>query len=158
MDSTPTPQQLNDVMQRWNDEHAELSKKITEITRWLGEVSQLGVPRFGELAERLRHLRDRMLQHFDREDKLGEEMHLSHACVEVEATRRRAASDHLHLTERLDRLIAKLSELDPPFNSFQQAIDEVSLFVDAFEQHEEEESQGLTWLTKLTPRSGPPAE
>lgn len=138
---------LAPLLQQWNDEHHDLSRSIREITLWLGQVSQRGIPRFGELAARLSLMRQRMKQHFDREEALGDDLQQVSDCLEVKTTRRRAISDHQHLTQRIDDLIAKLSELEPPFDSFQQAIDQVGLFVDAFEQHEEQEAQGLQWLT-----------
>ncbi len=138
---------LAPLLQQWNDEHQDLTRSIRETTLWLGQVSQRGIPRFGELAARLSLMRQRMKQHFDREETLGEDLQQVSDCLEVKTTRRRAINDHQHLTQRIDDLIAKLSELEPPFDSFQQAIDQVGLFVDAFEQHEEQESQGLQWLT-----------
>lgn len=138
---------LAPLLQQWNDEHHDLSRSIRETSLWLGQVSQRGIPRFGELAARLSLMRQRMKQHFDREEALGDDLQQASDCLEVKTTRRRAISDHQHLTQRIDDLIAKLSELEPPFDSFQQAIDQVGLFVDAFEQHEEQEAQGLQWLT-----------
>jgi hypothetical protein len=138
---------LAPLLQQWNDEHHDLSRSIRDITLWLGQVSQRGIPRFGELASRLDLMRQRMKQHFDREEALSDDLQQASDCLEVKTTRRRAINDHQHLTQRIDDLIAKLSELEPPFDSFQQAIDQVGLFVDAFEQHEEQEAQGLQWLT-----------
>jgi hypothetical protein len=138
---------LEGLLRQWNDEHLDLAKSIRDTTLWLGQVSQRGIPRFGELAARLSSMRQRMKQHFDREESLGDDLQQASDCVEVKTTRQRAINDHQHLTQRVDDLIAKLSELDPPFASFQQAIDQVGLFVDAFEQHEEQEAQGLQWLT-----------
>lgn len=138
---------LQPLMSQWNEEHKDLARSIRETTLWLGEVSQRGIPRFGELAARLSQMRRRMKQHFDREETLGDDLQRASDCLEVKTSRQRAANDHQHLTQRIDDLIAKLSELEPPFESFQQAIDQVGLFVDAFEQHEEQEAQGLQWLT-----------
>lgn len=140
-------QSLAPLLQQWNDEHQDLSRSIRETTLWLGQVSQRGIPRFGELAARLSLMRQRMKQHFDREEVLGNDLQQASDCLEVKTTRRRSINDHQHLTQRIDDLIARLSELEPPFDSFQQAIDQVGLFVDAFEQHEEQEAQGLQWLT-----------
>jgi hypothetical protein len=138
---------LEALLRQWNDEHLDLAKSIRDTTLWLGQVSQRGIPRFGELAARLSSMRQRMTQHFEREEALGDDLQQTSDCVEVKTTRQRAINDHQHLIQRVDDLILKLSELDPPFASFQQAIDLVGLFVDAFEQHEEQEAQGLQWLT-----------
>lgn len=148
---------LEALLRQWNDEHNDLAKSIRDTTLWLGQVSQRGIPRFGELAARLNSMRQRMKQHFEREESIGDDLQRASDCVEVKTTRQRAISDHQHLTQRVDNLIAKLSELDPRFASFQQAIDQVGLFVDAFEQHEEQEAQGLQWLTNYNsdPRKMP---
>lgn len=138
---------LEALLRQWNEEHDDLAKSIRETTLWLGQVSQRGIPRFGELAARLSLMRQRMKRHFEREESLGDDLQQASDCVEVKTTRQRAINDHQHLNQRIDDLIAKLSELEPPFDSFQQAIDQVGLFVDAFEQHEEQEAQGLQWLT-----------
>jgi len=138
---------LDALLRQWNEEHEDLVRNIRDTTLWLGQVSQRGIPRFGELAARLSSMRQRMKQHFEREEALRDDLQQTSDCVEVKTTRQRAINDHQHLTQRVDDLIAKLRELDPPFASFQQAIDLVGLFVDAFEQHEEQEAQGLQWLT-----------
>ena len=138
---------LEALLRQWNEEHDDLAKSIHDTTLWLGQVSQRGIPRFGELAARLSLMRQRMKRHFEREESLGDDLQQASDCVEVKTTRQRAINDHQHLNQRIDDLIAKLSELEPPFDSFQQAIDQVGLFVDAFEQHEEQEAQGLQWLT-----------
>lgn len=144
---SPSHDVLALLIEQWKSEHDDLTHSIRETTLWLGQVSQLGIPRFGELAARLDAMRRRMRQHFDREEILNDDLQRSSDCLEVKTTRQRSISDHQHLTQRIDDLISRLSELDPPFESFQQAIDQVGLFVDAFEQHEEQEAQGLQWLT-----------
>jgi hypothetical protein len=149
--------QLTHLVDLWKHEHDDLIKQIHQTTLWLGEVSQLGIPKFGELAERLQALRTRMLRHFDHENELGEDLQQVCDCVEVTATRRSTSADHQNLTNRIDELVAKLDQPDPPFESFQQAIDQVGLLVDAFEQHEEQEAQGLQWLAinNSDPRRAP---
>ena len=148
---------LAQLVDLWKNEHDDLIKQIHNTTLWLGEVRQSELPRFDELADRLRGLRDRMLRHFDHENELGEDLQQACDCVEVTATRRSTSGDHQNLTHRVDELIAKLSEFDPPFESFEQAIDQVGLFVDAFEQHEDQEAQGLQWLAinNSDPRRAP---
>jgi hypothetical protein len=148
---------LAQLVDLWKHEHDDLIKHIHDTTIWLGEVSQLGVPKFGELADRLQGLRSRMIRHFDHENELGEDLQQACDCVEVTATRRSTSGDHQNLTRRIDELMAKLGEPEPEFESFQQAIDQVSLLVDAFEQHEEQEAQGLQWLAinNSDPRRAP---
>jgi iron-sulfur cluster repair protein YtfE (RIC family) len=157
-ESLPAPQRLEQLLQLWRDEHAELVRSIREITMWLGEVAALQDSPYAELTERLTAFRHRMLRHFEREDVMGADMQEVYGCVEAEANSRRAEGDHHHLINRVDTLIAKLTSSRPAFDSFQDAIQQVSLFVDAVEQHEEEESQGLQWLSSPASESRPAGE
>lgn len=157
-ESLPAPQRLERLLQLWRDEHAELVRSIREITLWLGEVAVLPDSPYPELSARLTEFRQRMLRHFEREDVMGADMREVYGCVEAEANARRAEADHHHLVNRLDALIAKLTAPQPGFDSFQDAVQQVSLFVDAVEQHEEEESQGLQWLSSPCSESRPAGE
>ncbi len=145
--SPPDIKMLDKLVGDWNEEHADLTDRTEKIHHWLAEVSQRGIPRFGELATRLKNFRERLLDHFQREEDLGKQLQEACDWVEMATSRQQIASDHQHLIRRLDSLIARLRELEPPFDTFQQAIDEVGLFVDAFELHEEHETQCLQWLT-----------
>lgn len=157
MDSAQVPQQWHELVRTWNEEHEDLARHITETTQWLAAVSDLGIPRFGELGERLKQLRERLKRHFALEDRLSQQMQASDDCVELATSRRRSLGEHEHLLRRIDVLVERLGELDPPFESFQQAIEEVSLLVDAFEQHEEDEAQGLQWWTGGADRGQSPS-
>jgi hypothetical protein len=89
-----------------------------------------------------------MLVHFAREDQLiGQLADLyPTSSPQVDAVRRQASGDHDQLCERLDNLIERLDQVVPPFASWQNAMDEVELFVDALEQHEEQESETFKML------------
>ncbi len=53
---------------------------------------------------------------------------------------------HDQLLTRLSDLIDRLSLPEPPFESWTNAMDEVALFVDALEQHEEHETRSVAML------------
>lgn len=154
----PAPQRLEKLIRLWQGEHAELIRSIRETTLWLGQLRDPSPSVFGELAKHMEQFRERLLGHFAREDALATELLDVYGCAEAESTRRRAEGDHLHLTRRVDDLLAKLHSPLNGFASFQEAIQEISLFVDAVEQHEEEEAQGLEWLSSPCSVSRPASE
>ena len=148
MDTNSQPQSCQFLFSQWQDEHRLLNQFTEELRQWSYQVAQLGIPHFGEAADKLIQLRHRLVDHFQREDQIGHQL-LSECdgSVEMRATCRSASSDHENLLKRLDDLIARHQEVDPRFESWQQAMNEVDLFLDAMEQHEEQESANITWLT-----------
>jgi iron-sulfur cluster repair protein YtfE (RIC family) len=134
---------------KWQAEHRQLDEFTEELRTWTYEVAQLGIPHFGEAANKLTLLRVRLQKHFQQEDEIGNQLanQQSVPSVEIEATRRKATQDHISLSTRLDDLIDRLAQTEPPFDSWEQAVQEVDLFIDALEQHEEQESASITWLS-----------
>lgn len=156
--SVPASPRLEELIRLWQGEHAELLRSIRETTLWIGQLCDQSASYCDDLVKHMEQFRERMLRHFDREDSLAKELHGVYGCVEAESTRRRAEGDHLHLTRRVDELLVKLHSPADGFASFQEAIQEISLFVDAVEQHEEEEAQGLEWLSSPCSESRPASE
>lgn len=134
---------------KWHEEHQQLETFTGELRQWAYERAQLGMPQFGETANKLAYLRTHLVAHFEREDEIASQLSSGQAAasVEVQATCRQAAHDHLHLLKRLDDLISRLNQVQPPFDSWEQAFREIDLFLDAMEQHEEQEDASITWLT-----------
>ena len=134
---------------KWQAEHQQLDQFTEELRTWTYDVAQLGIPHFGEAADKLTLLHGRLQSHFQQEDEIGSQLanQQSVPSVEIEATRRKAAQDHQSLSTRLDDLIDRLRQNEPPFDSWEQAVQEVDLFIDALEQHEEQESASITWLS-----------
>lgn len=157
-ESLPAPERLERLIELWRLEHAELIERIRAITLWLGSTCRGDAEPFEELATRLQQFRERLLSHFEREDALGDDLRAVHGCAEADANARRAASDHPHLVRRVEDLISRLTRPQPEFDSFQDAVEQVSLFVDAVEQHEEEEAMGLQWLSSPCSESRPAGE
>lgn len=136
------------IFANWQKEDRGLESCVDQVRDWMREVAQLGIPHFGETATRLRPLRHRLVQHFAREDEMIEQLAqlYSSSSPEIEAVRRQSVHDHDQLLARLDNLINRLNELVPPFDSWQTAIDDVEMFVDLLEQHEEQESESVQML------------
>jgi hemerythrin-like domain-containing protein len=144
---------LSKIFETWQAEDRELEACLDEVRDWMREVSQLGIPHFGETATRLRPFHDRLVLHFDREDKMIGQLaqHYPSSSPEVSAVRTQSDHDHKHLLVRLDDLMARLNQTEPPFASWQAAMEEVELFVDVLEQHEERESESIKILMPSEP-------
>lgn len=145
---TDTEHTIESLSFQWRDDHRKLNEFFDEHRRWAYDIGQRGVPHFGETADRLKRLRAQLTEHFARENEICDQLTaiVVSPSPEVDANRRQVEADHANLLARLDTLINKLSELDPPFESWQQAVEQVELFCDALEQHEEQESDCITWL------------
>ncbi len=144
------------LLDRWQAEDHELEEQIDELRDWMQEVSQLGIPHFGETASRLLPLRKRLAQHFEREQEMiGELVEADSASSpEMDGVRRNSTHDHSQLLSRADDLIARLNQTDPPFDSWQAAMDEVAILAEALEQHEENEMESIRMLLSIDPDSG----
>jgi hypothetical protein len=144
-----TEKNTREVFRRWQSEDCELSRQLAEIRQWMLQVGERGTPRFGETGSRLSQLRSYLVLHFKREGELCDELEEMYKgrCPEVEAVRRQSTHDHQQLLSQLDDLIAELIALEPPFTSWQTAMDRVEWFADTLEQHEEQESESVAALT-----------
>ncbi|WP_161604437.1 hemerythrin domain-containing protein [Roseiconus nitratireducens] len=139
---------LCQIFRDWHIENHALEQKVSVVRDWMREVNQFGRPRFGETASRLRVLRDHLVAHFHKEDSMVGNLARRYpsASPEVMAIRRRSANDHRLLLRRVDDLISRLKETDPPFASWTAAMHEVDLFFDVLEQHATQESESMQIL------------
>ena len=147
--NTSTNDVRETLLAKWHEEHQQLETFTNELRHWAYEIGQLGIPRFGQTAGKLTQLRARLVAHFERENEIGSQLLSDQASpsVEVQATCRQSALDHANLIKRLDDLIARLNQNEPPFDSWEQAVSEIDLFMDAIEEHEEQETANITWLS-----------
>ena len=146
--SSQSKQTLTFIFDNWKEEDRQLETCVDEVRDWMLEVNQLGIPHFGETATRLRPLRERLFIHFGREVEMISQLATFYpaSSPEIEAVRKQSISDHDRLMARLEDLIDRLSLPEPPFESWTEAMDEVGLFVDAIEQHEDHESDSIQML------------
>ncbi|MCG8649412.1 MAG: hemerythrin domain-containing protein [Pirellulales bacterium] len=144
-------QGVNEVFAVWNRENQALEAEIGRIRAWMSEVNQFGIPRFGEAATLLNQLRSHLVNHFDCESRLCAQLSgfWDGPCPELDQMCRQATHDHAQILLKLDDLIERLQQIDPPFASWQAAMNEVDLFVEYLEQHEEQESESLQALAPL---------
>ena len=130
------------LLERWEGEDRELESCLDQLRDWMHEVSLLGIPRFGEMATRLQPVREQLIQHFHSENELVDELAELYPAgsPEIAAIRRQADRDHEALLSRLDGLTARMNELEPSFDSWQDCMEQIELWVGALEQHEDQES------------------
>jgi iron-sulfur cluster repair protein YtfE (RIC family) len=154
MNVTTTYKNPQKIYENWQIEHRELEKWIHLMTQWMRQVSERGNPRFGEAATRLAQLRSYLILHFDHENDLCNHlMNLVEGTeAELDAVKTQATADHQGLLDQLDTLIEQLNALDPPFASWQVAMDQVRTFAGELNLHEARESDAILTLIKGKPR------
>ncbi len=145
---TLTTQTLPSILNSWQAEDVELAACVAEVRDWMEELSQFGIPHFGETALRLLPLRKRLVQHFKLEDEiLSQLMNTAPDLVEkVAELHGDSKHGHEQLLEKLDDLTSRLKAPEPPFESWQAAIKEIEMFVELLEQHERDEAASLEHL------------
>ncbi len=133
---------------QWRAEHRELNQFFDDFRRWAYDVSLFGMPHFGESADRLKQFRRRLVEQFDREDELSNQATAmnNHRLPQMGLDPHRITVEHGPLLSQLDVLIDRLDELEPPFDSWQDAIGQVESFIESLDHHEEEEAAYITWL------------
>lgn len=146
----PTSQvkSVADVFKRWTSGDEMLRIAADELRTWTEEVAALGIPHFGEAAGKLVQFREFLRRHFDDEDTMSDQLEAQYGetSPEVAAVRRQADRDHDDLLGQLDSLIARLSETDPTFESWQAATDELGRFFDHLRSHEDREATSISAL------------
>ncbi|GAA4459439.1 hemerythrin domain-containing protein [Novipirellula rosea] len=132
----------------WKQEHSSLQQELDAFRDWTSGIAEQPSPEFIESANRLRQIRDRLVDHFVREDQIGRQLrsHYPKGSLEVEASYRQACQDHEELLSELDDLAERLDQVEPPFGTWADAVHEVSLFIDRLEEHEECEAEHIQWL------------
>ena len=105
-------------------------------------------PDFAETRSRLQSFEHRLREHFSKEHALGLLLAESRgiSTPEIEELRRQADKEHGILSSRLNDLIASLSAVTNRVPSWDSAVYEFGLLLDAIEQHEEQEADRVRWL------------
>lgn len=148
--NTKAKETLSTIFTDWQNEEEQLEVFIDAVRDWMGEVGQLGIPHFGEAATRLRPLRQRLDIHFEREDSIVQQLGALYesGSPEIDAVRRQSIRDHQKLLDFLDDFIRRLDETDPHFKSWEQAMEQLEMFVSLLEQHEDQESDSIQTLIR----------
>jgi iron-sulfur cluster repair protein YtfE (RIC family) len=133
MDNTENVDRVGQLL----SDHRALLSCICGLRDWTREVSEWGMPRFGELGSRLVSFRAMLADHFaDEESGKYSEIVLGPAA----RTALELSSQHQQILKRLDRLIESLRAPEPEFQSWQDAVQQVESIITEICDHEEHES------------------
>ncbi|MFG0261087.1 MAG: hypothetical protein ACF788_01680 [Novipirellula sp. JB048] len=144
------------LFESWKREHSDLQHELDVLRDWICDAAAPRAAESSDAANRLLQIRDRLVDHFVREDQIGRQLreHYPKGSLEVEASYRQACQDHEELLSEVDDLASRLDEVGVPFESWGEAVHEVTLFIDRVEEHEENEAEHVRWLAPpevLTP-------
>lgn len=117
-------------------EHRELMRDIAELRRWCKQLDEIGIPKYGELGSRLTELRQRLNAHFLEEESGG---YLASALTVAPRYARdagRLLEQHRELLQRLDEFIERLQAVEPPFDCWGDAHQELNDFLVCLRDHE----------------------
>lgn len=130
-------------------DHQVLMRGLGCHQDWIRQLSEIGMPRFGELACRLEGFRTELAQHFRNEEQYGERLHVHDP--EVSADTSAAAVDggrqHEQLLDRLSKLNQRLRRGQEEFRGWNAAVEEVGALVKEICEHERREMEILQNVT-----------
>lgn len=152
--------ELGELFSKWKTEHRELNTQLIDISRWMNDASNRSLPTYEAAISRLMQLQQKLEQHFEHEEKLGYLLARSRgsSTVEIDAVSRQVDRDHRTLAARLEAIIGLLELGQPAGDSWPDIVVEFNLFIDALEQHEEQEESSVSWLRCIAPTTLPGSE
>lgn len=62
------PNKINPAVRSLKREHTCLNQEISRWREWWAELCEIGLPHFGEMGDRVAHLRDHLINHFKHEE------------------------------------------------------------------------------------------
>ncbi|MCA9003628.1 MAG: hemerythrin domain-containing protein [Planctomycetaceae bacterium] len=106
------------------DEHEEILSHIKDLNQWWTELDEHGLPKYGEMGTRMEGLRDLLSKHFSDEEQEGYFKPLMDEepgfCIMVPDFKER----HKEFLNRLDDFSVRLKQSKPPFQSWNEALQE----------------------------------
>lgn len=139
-------------MARWRIEQSAINNAIRRLRCRIaaaisGERPGLASePDFRSLVEQIQTIDGQLRLHFQHTLEIYHSLGGELWCIEVESAKRIAMADQTHLLDRLQSLMARLSEIPSPIASMADAVDELEWIFDELDQHEECESDSFEWL------------
>jgi len=131
-------------------DHDTLMSGICSNRRWIYELCQLGMPRFGELALRLREMRTALASHFHDEEVFSTRQLESGVPAVLNNN---LVKTHQDLLSRLDTMITRLQADPMEFPGWHAAVDEVEKLVTDICNHEDLEMDELRKSLNLKTRN-----
>lgn len=124
------------VCERLLAEHRELSRRIEEVRRWWDEADEFGLPKFGEMGDRVQQVRKLLAQHFADEERGGFLAPVLQIAPHFTRQAEELQRQHPHLLNLLDDFVARLEAAEPPFSGWQEARREFEEILAELRQHE----------------------
>ncbi len=149
---TPTVE-LRQSATRLLAEHQILMRGLGCHQEWIHQLSEIGMPRFGELACRLEGFRRELAQHFQNEEQYGERLHFPGSAESVEAAAH-GVHQHQQFLERLSLLIQRLCRGMEEFRGWNAAVGEVGALMGEICEHERREMEILRQMTNNNQQQG----
>lgn len=130
----------DDDAERLLSEHHNLILHIRSVRDWTRGVTELGMPRFGELGSRLAPFREELASHF-KEEESGR--YSREAPFDTAEKMAELKAQHRTILQQLDSLIGKLRATEPEFRSWQAAVEQVESLISTICEHERHETAVL---------------
>ena len=151
---TPTFE-LRQSAERLLADHQILMRGLGCHQEWIHQLSEIGMPRFGELACRLEGFRGELARHFQNEEHYGERLQM-HGEAESAEDAAHGSELHQQLLERLSLLIQRLGKGTEEFRGWNVAVGEVGALVGEICEHERREMEILRQVTGMSSGDGKP--
>lgn len=144
--------ELQSLFRAWKLEHEQLLQQVDDLfdslvkQSWKDDESRSQIQ--SHSTSELRLLADRLKEHFSKETRIGLLLELARgrATHEVASMREKAEHEHRQLMDRLQSEIKTITSAEIGTEEWKSAIQSFGLFVDALEQHEDEEADNVSWL------------
>jgi hypothetical protein len=152
-DNSEARQELESVFQAWKDQHQELLQNLDGFLDQLRDNAasdQASVGGEHELVGQLNRTREKLQEHFIAERQMNKLLKASRGkpTPEINSLKQKAESEHRQLLSRLEGQVESIASAyrkkDP--SRWLQSVDEINLFLDALEQHEDQEADNIRWL------------
>lgn len=124
-------------------DHQLLMEYLCGVREWTRDVSELGMPRFGELGTRLVTFRETLAEHFEDEESRECAILGSKHAPDTDGANNEWTGLHHAYLEQLDDLVRRLKATEPEFPSWQDAVGAVEALITEICEHEEQEIQFL---------------
>ncbi|MCA9006273.1 MAG: hemerythrin domain-containing protein [Planctomycetaceae bacterium] len=123
------------------DSHEEVLGHIKGLNDWWRELDERGLPKYGEMGTRMEGLRDQLSKHFCDEEQEGYFKPLMDEspgfCIMVPDFQKK----HKEFLTRIDDFSTRLKQSEPPFQNWNEALQELQGLLDELRINENEEIQ-----------------
>ncbi|WP_417382484.1 hemerythrin domain-containing protein [Gimesia sp.] len=136
-----TKKKSHEHLQYLLDGHEAILVHIKELNDWWRELDERGLPKYGEMGTRMEGLRDLLSQHFRDEEQEGYFKPVMDEspgfCIMVPDFREK----HKEFLTRIDNFSTRLKQSEPPFQNWNEALQELQELLAELRTNENEEIQ-----------------